>query len=204
MRDKWPYRCCFLGCWFQDLFNVTRSILDPSPSYYFSMRIVSIHVCLFCSTDTTIAWKKSHFILSDRSDLHMIDNQPNAVHAFTRWILTTLSGDETLLPRYVNLSTNSRGPPFKLEMAPSRLKHLYFFVCSNVEANASCYLSQAMQQRFGLVGVFARSAKSSVSSASVIGFVEYRSLNTFFTVKTYSLIISNHFWSAYSRQFIKI
>ena len=61
------------------------------------------------------AWKKSVFILSDRS----------AVNAFTRCMLTSLSIDEILLPRYVNLSTNFRGLPLRVEMAPSHLKHIY-------------------------------------------------------------------------------
>ena len=34
-----------------------------------------------------------------------------AVHAFTRRIITSLSVDEILLPRYVNLYTNFRGQP---------------------------------------------------------------------------------------------
>ena len=37
------------------------------------------------------------------------------VHAFTRRILMTLSVNETLLPRYVNLSTNFRELPFREE-----------------------------------------------------------------------------------------
>ena len=27
MGGKWPYSCCFVGCCFQDLFNIARSIL---------------------------------------------------------------------------------------------------------------------------------------------------------------------------------
>ena len=38
-------------------------------------------------------------------------------------MLTSLSLDEMLLPRYVNWSTNSKGMPLRVEMAPSCLKH---------------------------------------------------------------------------------
>ena len=41
MRGKWPYRCCFLGCCFQDLFNIARSILVQFPSSFFSIRFNS-------------------------------------------------------------------------------------------------------------------------------------------------------------------
>ena len=27
MGGKWPYRCCFVGCYLQDLFNIAHSIL---------------------------------------------------------------------------------------------------------------------------------------------------------------------------------
>ena len=91
------------------------------------MRFVSVHVVHpYGSIDTIAARKKSHFILSDRSDFHMIDNRSIAVHTFARRILISLSADETLLLRYVNLSTNFRGQLFRVDMAPSRLKHMYF------------------------------------------------------------------------------
>ena len=73
---------------------------------------VCIHVVHpYNSTDTATAWKKSHFILLDQSDLHMIANMSIAFHAFVRLILTSLSVDEILLPRYMNWSTNFRGLP---------------------------------------------------------------------------------------------
>ena len=58
----------------------------------------------------------------------MIDDQ-SAAHAFTRHILTSLSVDKILLPRYVNLSTNFSGLPVKVEIAPC-LKHMNFVLCS--------------------------------------------------------------------------
>ena len=106
---KWPYSYGFVRCCFRDLFNITRSIYMCS-SYLFSIRFVSVYVVLpYCSTDATTAWKKSRFILLDTSDFHLIESLSIAVHVFTRHILTSLSVDETLLPRYVNLSTNFSG-----------------------------------------------------------------------------------------------
>ena len=45
-----------------------------------------------------------------------------AVHAFARFMLTSLSVDKMLLLRYVNLSTNLRGLPLKVKIAPSCFK----------------------------------------------------------------------------------
>ena len=47
------------------------------------------------------AWKKSCFILSQRSDFHMINSLSIWVCAFLMQMLTSLSVDEILLPRYV-------------------------------------------------------------------------------------------------------
>ena len=106
-----------MGCCFQDLFNITRSIIVQFPSsFFFSMRFVSVHVVYpYSRTDTTATWKKSRFILSDISV---------AVHAFARHILMSLSVNETLLPRLLNMSTNSRKPPLSVETF-FLLKHMY-------------------------------------------------------------------------------
>ena len=129
-----------MECCFQDLFNIARSILVQLPSSFISKHLVSIHVVHpDSSIDTTVAWKKCRFDLSDRSDFHIIDSQLIAVHGFVRHILS-LSVDETLLPRYGNLSTNFRGPPFWVEMALSWLKYVICFVYIHVEANATCSL----------------------------------------------------------------
>ena len=74
-------------------------------------------------TQTTVE-KKPSFVLSERSDFHMIDNLSIAVHAFVWCILTSLSVNEILLPRYVNWSTSFRGFPLKVEIASSCLKHI--------------------------------------------------------------------------------
>ena len=55
----------------------------------------------------------------------MINNLSIAVHGFARRILMSISVDETLLPRYVNLSTNFRESPFRVDMSLSWFKHMY-------------------------------------------------------------------------------
>ena len=110
MGGRWLFNYYFFGCCFQDLFKIGRGI-----NVFFSMCFASVHlVHLYRSTDTDTAWKKSRFIISDRSDFHMIDNLSIVVHAFAWCMLTPLSKDEILLPRYVNWSTKFRGFPLKL------------------------------------------------------------------------------------------
>ena len=43
MGVRWPYSCCFVGCCFQDLLNIARSILVQLSSSFFSRRWVSVH-----------------------------------------------------------------------------------------------------------------------------------------------------------------
>ena len=69
--------------------------------------------------------EKNSLYLSDRTDLHMIVSLSIAFHAFTRRIVISLSVDETLLSRYVNLATNFRIPPLRVETDPSQFKHMY-------------------------------------------------------------------------------
>ena len=88
------------------------------------MHFVSIYVVHLYSSIAT-AWKKSCFIWSDRSDFLMIDNLSIAVHTFTRHMLSLLSVNEILLPRYVNLSTNFRGLSLRVEIVCSHWKHMY-------------------------------------------------------------------------------
>ena len=58
----------------------------------------------------------------------MIDNLSIIFHAFNRCMLISISVDEILLPRYVNLSTTFRGLPLRVEMAPPHLKHVLCFI----------------------------------------------------------------------------
>ena len=123
MGHKWLYRCCFVGV----LFKTARSIFVQFLSSFFSMFFVSVQVVhSYSSTDMATDWKKFCFILSERSDFHMIDNLSKAVHAFAMHNLTLISVDEILLPRYVNWSTNFRGFPQKIL---SCLKHINSLLC---------------------------------------------------------------------------
>ena len=89
---RWLYSRCFVGCFLKDLFKTARSILVLLPSSFFSSRLVSIQVVHPCSIiDTTAAWKKLRFILSVRSDFHMIDSLTIAVHAFFSHVSVSFS-----------------------------------------------------------------------------------------------------------------
>ena len=72
----------------------------------------------YSSIDTTAAWKKLRFILSVRSDFHMIESLSIAVHAFVSRVSMSFSVVETLLPRSVNLSTSFREVPSSVKMSP--------------------------------------------------------------------------------------
>ena len=103
------------------------------------MCFVSIHgVHPYSSIDTVKAWKKSHFISLDGSDFHMSNNLSVAVDTLVRHMLQSLSVDEMLLPRYVNLSTNLKGLQLRVEVAPFRLKHVLYFICVHTKADAFC------------------------------------------------------------------
>ena len=87
---------------------VPNSILH-SCNFFFSNHLVRVQVVhSYRSADTTIAGKQIYFI---RSDFHMINNLSLAAHTFPMHILTLLSVDEILLPRYVNWSTNFKVLP---------------------------------------------------------------------------------------------
>ena len=82
-----------------------------------AIKPVSIHVVYpYSSIDTTAAWKKLQFILSDRFGFHITDNLSIAVHLFASHVLMSFSVDETLVPRYGNLATRFREPSFRVEM----------------------------------------------------------------------------------------
>ena len=76
------------------------------------MRFVSVRgVHPHNSIDKATDLKKSRFISSDIYIIHIIINQSIRVYTFARRILTWLSVDDILLPRYEHLSTNSRSLP---------------------------------------------------------------------------------------------
>ena len=89
---RWPYNCCLVGCCFQNLFSIACGILVLFLSSFFSICFINVQVVhSYGRIDTTAAWKKSCFILSDRSDFHMINNQLITVHTFVRCILMPFS-----------------------------------------------------------------------------------------------------------------
>ena len=107
MGGMCPYSCYFVECCFQDLFNMTGSILVQFLSSFFPICLVSIHVVhLYSRIVMTTAWKNLHFILSNMFDFHMVNNLLIAVHAFASRMLMSFSVDKMLLLRQVNLSTN--------------------------------------------------------------------------------------------------
>ena len=119
MGGEWPYSCYFVGCCFLDLFSVAPSILVQFASSLLSIRLVSVHeVHPYSRIDTTATWKKFHFILSDRSDFYRNDNLSIAAHTFASLILMLFSVDQTLLLRYLNLSTDFKETQFRVEMSP--------------------------------------------------------------------------------------
>ena len=154
MGGKCPYSCCFVEC----CFNRARGIPVQLPSSFFSVHFVSVYVVHpYSRIDTIAAWKKLYFILLDKSDFHLINDQSIAVHAFVSCILMSFSVDEMLLPRYPNLSTDLRETPFFF-----LLKHMYT-VLSVITwmpmRPAAC--SRLCGRDSVWVGVFARSARSS-------------------------------------------
>ena len=60
MGGRWPYNCCFVGCCFQDLFNIAHNILVQLPFSFFYIRssiIVHAFACrvlMSFSVDETI------------------------------------------------------------------------------------------------------------------------------------------------------
>ena len=63
-------------------------------------RYTHVHVVYpYSIMDTTAALEKLRFILSDRSDFNMTDNQLIAAHVFASHVLMSFSVGETLLPR---------------------------------------------------------------------------------------------------------
>ena len=91
----------------------------------------------------------------------MIDNLSIAVHDFAWRMLTSLSVNKILLPRYVNRSTNFRGLTLKVEMDLSCLKHLNLVLFTfkwRLMIPAAC--SRLYSSDLIWAGVFIRSSTS--------------------------------------------
>ena len=65
------------------------------------------------------SWKKTTKIY-----FHTINNPSIVVHTFARHVLTSLTVDKILLPRYMKWSTNFEGLPLQMKMVPSCLKYM--------------------------------------------------------------------------------
>ena len=160
-----------MGCYLKDLFNTARSILVQLPSIFLFIYLVSIHVGVhpFSSSDTTVAWKRLQFILSDRSDFPMTNSLLIAVQAWVSHVLISFSVDEILLPRSVNLSTSFRDLPFSVKMLPLWLKHMNSVLSALTwkPVTPAAYL-RLCSRDLARAGEFARSTMSSVYSMSII------------------------------------
>ena len=123
------------------------------------------------------------FFSLERSDFHMINNLSIAIHTFVKYMLASLSVDERLLSRYVNLSIYFIGLPLKVKTAPSRFKQCILLAITwKLMFTAGCSrLSSRIW--FGLVHL--REALD-VLSAYVIIFAGYYLLLAFFNVKPFS------------------
>ena len=172
---------------------VAHSILVQFPPSLFSLRFVRVHVVHpYCSIDITAVWKKFRFISSGGSKFHTFDSLPIAVHAFVWRILTSLLADETFLPRYVNFSTNFRGPTVRGKMTPSRLKLMFsaLFAFTSWSTSPAAY-SRLCSSGSAWIGVFARSAISSALWASIIISARYCLFLPFFCAKLLVFIRSS-------------
>ena len=108
------------------LWLVASRICSKQHVVFFSKHFVSVHVMHpYSSINTTRAWKKSCFVFLV---FHMVNKPSVPFHACATRMLTSLSGNEILQSKYVNLSTNFR------EDVLVRIHELYF-ICIHVEAN---------------------------------------------------------------------
>ena len=115
-----------------------------STSNYGYSCFVSLHVVHpYSSMDTATALRKTRFMLSDRLDFHIIESLSIAFHAFTKRMLTSLSVDERLLPRYMNWSTNFNGH-LEWRCLLFCLERINCFISIHVESNVSRCLLQTM------------------------------------------------------------
>ena len=98
MGDKWLNSSHFIGCGLQDFSKQHIAFLcNFHPAFSLCISFVSrwcIYTATFC--------KKSLFILSEWSNINMINNLSIAEHDFATHMLISLSVNEILLPGYMN------------------------------------------------------------------------------------------------------
>ena len=158
MGRRWPCSCCFVGCCFQDLFNIACNILVQFLLSFFSIHLVSIHVVYpYSRIVITTAWKKIAFYFTRQVWLPY-DSLLIAVHTFDSQILMSFSIDEALLSRWTCPLISEK---FSVEMSPFWLKHIYFILSAFTWRSmppAAC--SRLCSRDSGWIGVFARSTMS--------------------------------------------
>ena len=120
MGDEWSYSCYFVQCYFQDLFKIACSILVLFPSSFFSKCLLISMWCIHTVVLTQLQLGRNT-VLYHQLDLASLWS---TVYVLVEHKLTSLSVDEILLLRYVNLSTNFRSLSLWVEIAPSHLKHV--------------------------------------------------------------------------------
>ena len=95
-----PYNRCFVGCFFQEMFRIARSMQVYVPSSLASSFLVSVHDNEpYTRTVWTAAWKKSRFMSSGSDDFQTSFRPSSAPHALPILVFTSASVDATLLPR---------------------------------------------------------------------------------------------------------
>ena len=149
MEGKWPYRFCSCRILLQDLFKTVSSILVQFPSIFFYMRFFSVQeVHSYSSPDTATAWKKSRFIFIREIRFPYHRNPLSiVVYIFPMGIFISILADEILLPRFVNSSTNFRGLPLRMVLAPSSLEHTKSYLLSR---RSQCLLVLASGNAIGI------------------------------------------------------
>ena len=163
-----------------------HAIFLQSSHLAFSVCVLLVSMrCIRIVVSTQLQLERiSSFIISDRLDFHMIDNLSIGFHAFVKRVLILLSLDEILQLRYVNGSTNFRGFPHRVEMAPFCLNHinsilLAFTQRSMLPAGCSWLCSKDSA---------GTDDRSSAYPVSFIDLTEHRLLLAFFNVKIFSFI----------------
>ena len=147
IAGKWPYSRCFVRRCFRICSRLRTTFLYSSClAFTLCVLLVSIW-CIHIEVWTQLQ-KKSRFILPEGLDFHIINNLSILVYAYTRTVLTSLSVDKILLPRYVKKSTKFTGLLHRMEMAVFCLELIYCFISIHVEANAFHCLLKAMQKGF--------------------------------------------------------
>ena len=128
----------------------------------------------------------------------MVDNQSIVVHS--RRMLKSVSVDEILLLRHVNWPTNFRGLLLKVEMAPSRVKHMYSVLFAFPWGSmppASC--SRLCSSDSAWTGV---SKKCLIICLVYVCYNFCRISSCFFKYKIFSFVLFTDVRSTYSSQII--